>query len=966
MKQFLCIISLCANVLWSASLFGQAGSVSGLILDSETGEELIGTSVYVPVLGTGTVTDVYGKFHLNLTPGIYTVEVSYVSYLKKVIQNVIVNDGENTTLNLSLEADIGTLEEIVVTADQIKNDEVALLSIRKRSLAVQDGISSQEIARLGVSNAAEAMKGVTGAAIEDGKYVVMRGLGDRYSITQMNGVTMPSTDPYRNSTSMDLIPTDMIDNIITVKTFTADQTGNFTGGKVDISTKSLPDGFYMNLGVSTSFNTQASMNDNFITDGVRGDNDGIGFDDGSRARPGIFDQHDFRNANIMAIRGRNPVNIEERTLVNESSKSLDNPFVFGKKSAPLNYGVDFSTGNQTILFGNKFGYNLGLNFTTDHIFYDDGISSISSDGGGETLILEQEFNEVKGTKSTQVGGLLSLAYQFSPNHEIILNNLYNHIGEVTGISDDGFWRNTGQPNYVTNGIFFIERGIFNSQLSGKHYFENFKNMKLEWLGGFVNSVQKEPDSRVWAYTTAPLPDGSTSFLLQQSEVGILPSHWWRDLMDNQYSGKMDISFDLVENKTHQLKFGGFHSNKQREFSEYFYSQIQVPNNAFNPSYLTFGEASGDFNSYFHVNNSGVVDNPESNGTGSYGFGNVFTDFSFPRNNYDGEEIVTAGYLMGVFDLTSRLKMVAGARIEKTKMEAVSQDPTQEQGNIDVTDVLPSLNLVYAISDNSNLRAALTQTLARPNLREIAPFASTVTPGRPIFLGNPELGRTLIQNFDLRYESFPNPGALFAVSLYYKHFDDPIVYLLTPKASTPEISPQNVDQATVMGAEFEIRKSLDFLSPSLESLKFRANVSLIYSKVDKSEDELAVLRKEQEQGKRLNIKDYRTFQGQSPYIVNVGLSHIHSKLLWENSISFNMFGERLAFQSGALDPDVFEQSRPSLNFVSNKQFGNHWSVILSVDNILNMEYLKQYEFTGIPLYESFKFGTTFGLGVTYKM
>ena len=260
MKTFVLSFGLLAISIFPA--FSQ-GSVSGLIVDSTNGEELIGAAVYIPSLGTGAVTDIYGKYSIELAPGIYTIEVSYISYIKSTIADVEVVDGQNSTLNLSLEPDIGTLEEVVVTADQIRNDEVALLALQRKSLAVQDGISSQEIKRLGVSNAAESMKGVTGASIEDGKYVVMRGLGDRYSITQMNGITMPSADPYRNSTSMDLIPSDMIDNIVTAKTFTADQPGNFTGGKVDITTKSLPDAFYMNVGVTTSYNTQSSLINGF-------------------------------------------------------------------------------------------------------------------------------------------------------------------------------------------------------------------------------------------------------------------------------------------------------------------------------------------------------------------------------------------------------------------------------------------------------------------------------------------------------------------------------------------------------------------------------------------------------------------------------------------------------------------------------------------------------------------------------
>ena len=188
--------------------------------------------------------------------------------------------------------------------------------------------------------------------------------------------------------------------------------------------------------------------------------DWLGYDNGSRDRPTIFDENDLRNANILALQGRNPANVEQRNLVNESAKSLFHPFVFAQESTPLNFGLDFSIGNQTELFGKKFGYNFGANFSTDYLYYDDGLTGIFSDGGGENLIKEQEFDQLKGNKNTQVGGLLSLSMQLSPNHEITFNNLYNHTGETTAVNDNGFWRNTGQPNYVTNGVFFIERGIY--------------------------------------------------------------------------------------------------------------------------------------------------------------------------------------------------------------------------------------------------------------------------------------------------------------------------------------------------------------------------------------------------------------------------------------------------------------------------------------------------------------------------
>jgi len=943
----------------SAMLWAQDGKITGKIVDVETGEELIGATVLIQGTSTGTVTDIYGNYQLGVEPGNYALSVSYVGYANKVIEDVSITANEVVTLDIDMSTDV-ELQEVIVTAEAIKDNDVTLLKIQKKALAVQDGISSREMKQLGVSNAAESMKSVTGASVEDGKFVVMRGLGDRYSITQLNGVTMPSADPYRNSTSMDLIPSDMIDNIITVKTYTPDQPGNFTGGKVDITTKSLPDEFYLNIGLKTSYNTQSSLINNFVTDGTDGKYDWAGFDDGIRARSDEVIQYNDELRGISISSARNPEDVFERQVITETVNAMDNPFVESVQSTPLNYGVDFSTGNRTLLFGRDFGYNLGLSFSSDYNFYDDGRTGIYSDGGGEELIREQDFSEVKGTRNSQLGGLLSLSYQLSSNHELTLSNLYNHDGQNAYRISDGYWRNTARPNFVSRSNSFIERTLNNTQLSGKHFFQKMKGIKLDWILGYVYANQDEPDTRMFGYNTNTLPDGSTAYIMNQSEVGILPSHFYRDLTDKQYNGKIDISIPLSEEGTNEIKFGGSYSNKQREFNEYIYSYISIPKTSSNPAYTTFTEADGDLRSFFSLENSGVVNTPESTGSGIYGFGNFYRNQTQIKNSYTGEEEIISGYLMAVYGLTEKLKLIGGARVESTNLSATSRDDAQKKGNVKTTDILPALNVVYNLNDNANFRAAASQTLARPNMREIAPFSSVGGVGFPIVLGNPDLERTLIQNFDLRYEIYPSPGELFAISAYYKNFNDPIVWQLTPKASTPEIQPINVEKATVYGAEVELRKNLGFITPALDNFKLATNFTYIYSRVDKSQEELDALAN----ADRPNIKDWRPFQGQSPYIVNVALMHNSDALQWENSLSFNIFGERLAFVTGALDPDVYEQPRPSLNFVSTKRFGEHISLGFKAMNLLNMTFEKTFDFPGEFIYESYTIGTTFELSLTY--
>ncbi len=970
-------------IVTSFPAWAQTGKISGKVVDQETGEELIGAAVQVDGTTRGAVADLYGDYLLELEPGTYTLVVQYVSYTKQIIEGVVVNEGETTTINVTLGSE-AVLEEIVVTAEAIKDNDVVLLQIQKKAFAVQDGISSSEIRKLGVSNAAESMRQVTGASIEGGKYMVMRGLGDRYSITQMNNVTIPSADPYRNSTSMDLIPSDMIENITTLKTFTPDQPGNFTGGKVNITSKSIPDEFYFRAKVSATYNTQSSFADDFLLDPAA-NNEMTGFDGGIREKPEVFNQYEeFLQggaAESTARRARIPENNQDRQIIHESARSLSNGFLPNVGDASLDHGLELAIGNRYSLGDKPLGFNLGLNYSRSFLHLDNKTTGIYSDGGSTSLINEQSLAAVESTDEAQIGALLGLSLQLSPHHELSLNSLYNHSGASKALISNGFWRNTASPFYETQAVHFQERGLFSTQLLGKHVFEGARGLKVDWVAGYMNLTQDEPDLRQFGYVVGDNGD----YVMNKSEVGRLPSHFYRDLEDEQLNFQLDITLPITQNPENVIKAGFAYSDKQRTFNESQLGLFREPiplQPGLNDNVVSFTEAAGNLPAYFSLSNYGVVGGPginESNGRTEFGIGQYYSDQTVLGNSYTGDEIITAGYLMGVYKLTEKLKAVAGVRIEKTELTTISADTTKrffgkvdEQGNpvlesrngsIDETDILPSVNFIYELSEHSNLRAAFSQTLARPNMREISPFASFGTPNEPTVLGNKDLKRTLIQNYDLRYEVYPRPGELFALSAYYKNFQDPIIWLLTPKASTPEIQPANVDQAIVMGVEAEIRKTLDFISPSLENFQFGMNVSYIFSEVDKDQRELDAL----ESANRPNIEDTRTFQGQSPYILNFRLSHNSQELQWENNVSFNIFGERLAFVTGALDPDVFEKPRPSLNFVSNKALTEHWSLGFKAINLLDMTFKKEFDDDrGVFNYENYRIGRSFTFSLSYAL
>ncbi|MEL7021861.1 MAG: carboxypeptidase regulatory-like domain-containing protein, partial [Bacteroidota bacterium] len=281
-------------LLCCASVFAQMGTIRGTVSDKATGELLMFTNVTVkdtdPLVGAQT--DLDGNYTLEIEAGTYALEVSYVGYNTKTITDVVVTANEVTILDFPMDVEGEVLEEIVVTAKAIDRTENALLQIQRKAITVQDGISAQEISRFGSNNAAESMKRVTGASVVDGKYVFVRGLGDRYSSAQLNGMQLPSSDPYRNAMQLDLIPSNLLDNVIASKTFTPDQPGNFTGGNVNLKTKSFPERLTLAASIGTSFNTQSSFQDNFLTH-EGGSTDWLGFDDGTRDIPAILQTENY-------------------------------------------------------------------------------------------------------------------------------------------------------------------------------------------------------------------------------------------------------------------------------------------------------------------------------------------------------------------------------------------------------------------------------------------------------------------------------------------------------------------------------------------------------------------------------------------------------------------------------------------------------------------------------------------------
>ena len=959
-------------VMCSGAIHAQKESkISGKVIDKKTGEPLIGANIQINKDGSmviGTTTDFDGTYIMSILPGTYTVIVSYVSYQTQEFKDFVIGSSENI-LDVLLDEEGLTLGEVVISAQKVTNTEAALVTLQRKAFNIQDGLSSQQISKTAVSNAAEAVKQVSGAVVEGGKYIVMRGLGDRYSISQLNGMTMPSTDPYRNSSSLDLIPSQMIENIITLKTFTPDLPGNFSGGLINVTTKSFPTKFTVYLGMSASYNTQSTGINNFLGHGSdSGKTDWLGIDDGGRAIPDILLNEKNRSllsqTAYLNARNSDPKYNDLRTLLNESSRSLSNVFGPTKETTPLNHGLNFSIGNSLFFGKTTVGYSFGVNYSNEFNHYDNGIvNTYTNNGVG--LFEYQKLIESKSIETPHIGSLANLSFKFGGNHAINFNAIYNNDTDIVGRKQSGSFvgqLSTADGLFVTNSMEFVRRNYTSFQSSGKHVFPKLGNIELQWNGLINKSFQEEPDSRYFAYVQYQ-EDGETLYAINDAEFRA-PFHFFRDLGDNSTEGKVDITIPFLtkgkQGSSNIIKVGGLYSKMTRDFSEY---QFQHNRHGGVPSSINFNSFGGDFDSYFSYDNMGVIDTiyDGAGATKQYGIGYHYINQINNKNFYEGSQTIGAGYAMAVYNITEKLKVVGGIRAESTSLFVESRDTSLAASSLDLLDFLYSGNIIYALTEKSNLRLAASQTLARPNLRELAPFEQFDTKNGFFNIGNPNLKRTLINNYDIRYEMYPDLGEVIAVSAFYKQFNNPILRTFSPTATIPELGYLNIDKANLYGLELEVRKNLSFLGAKLRNFFFITNIALIKSgyKIPTTE-----LKASQAVDPAYNQTD-RPFQGQAPFIVNAILSYTDPDLGWDSSLAFNVSGRRLYNISLSAVPDVYESPFPLLTYSLAKKIGDNVQVTFAAKNLLNPENKRIQEQKGITyVAESFTLGRSFGLSVAY--
>ena len=919
----------------------QTGKITGTIMDGEFNEPMAFANVLIKNTAKGTTSDFDGKYFIDVEAGNYTLVFSYIGYQTIEISDVVVKSNDEVIVDVTLNTN--SLETVVITTTVRKNTESAILDLQKKSITLLDGLSAQSIKSSGASNIASAVKNVPGVSIQGGKYVYVRGLGDRYTKSILNGVDIPGLDPDRNTIQMDIFPTNILDNIIVVKSAAAEYPADFTGGVIDIVTKDFPTKANYTISTGFGYNPDMHFNDNYLN--YSGSNtDFLGFDDGMRnipvnryqVIPGTFD-----NSTVLS----NMTNVFNKELMAKQANS----------GANFNFG--FTAGNQFDVGDDKLGYQLSFSYKNKTQFYDDRFDGTymrdQNNSSVNELVGTRTSEGVEGKNTVLLSSLAGIVYK-RDNSKYKVNFLHIQNGESSaGLYDQQIAQAAGGSGFEPikkDALLYTERSITNLLFEGNHSFDD-ANWKLNWKVSPTLSRVYDKDHRI-----TPLQQSQNGNYFISPSAASRPIRIWRNLQEISLVAKVDAvrKYNFMDRPA-KAKFGFNQTVKQRDFSiDDFQFEISGQNIV----------ADGNADNLLLSEN---IWTPQTD-QGSH---LVWGDLYEPANTFDATQNISAGYISNEFSVSEKLKAVVGLRAELfsaiyTGQNQAATEIFVDEKIIDKLDLFPSANFIYSLNDNSNLRVSYSRTTARPSFKEASKSQIFDPITNRLFIGNIDLEPSYISNFDIRTEFFGENSEMFAISGFYKDFKDPIE--LTFYESAPDqLTPRNLGNASVFGIEFEFRKSLGFLLNSLENLKFNINASYIESDLTMFEDEYNRRVNAARDGE--SIEKSRELQGQSPYLINAGLNYSDSEIGLQTGLFFNVQGETLEVVGTGIVPDVYTVPFNSLNFTFNKKLGEEKksTVDIKVSNILNSKRKSVYQSykASDKTFTQFNPGTEFSIGYSYN-
>ena len=894
------------GLLSAASMPTWAQQIKGVVIDQKSKETLIGAVVTVDGTNVKAITNIDGNFQID---GLdkekkYTLYINYVGYKTQKIDGVQAKDADQV---IALQPDEQQLKEVTVTAVERRNTDAAMIQVAKNSPVIVSNVSAQEISRTQDTNAGEVIRRVPGVSLIDDKFVMVRGLSQRYNNVWVNGGAVPSSEADSRAFSFDIIPSSQIDNLTIVKSPTAEYPADYSGGFIIVNTKEIPAENSFNIAVGGNWNTSSAFKDFSYSKGSG--TDFLGFDNGLRKLNGGI--HADLNPQLDA--NGKPVGDYATSLL---GNGFNNDWLIKNKKPLGDLKLAASLNQRWMLGGRTLGMLAALNYTNEYRTYENmennlyGIYDAANDKPNYLRhSVDDQYNN-----NVRLGAMLNFTFLSKDgNHKYQLKNIFNQLATSRYTWRDGV---SAQSNLERSAEYYYRsRTTYNGQLTGKH---TFTSDALDWSIGY-------------AYANRHLPDRRRYLIDDALESGVYALSTGNDI-SREWTQLDEHILSLGVNDKHHFKFGNFEPDLQvGAYGEYRSREYQTRNFIYN-----WNVSDNNLPSDFRHSDIPTLLSSEAN----MGYDKLYLlEEKQMRNNYRGHNTLGAGYLALSLPF-GKLGIHAGVRFEHNDMELISNsldyEKSESSRHYKTDDVFPSLNTTYKISDQHQVRLSYGRSINRPEFREVSSsvyydfdLASNVQ-------GNTELKNCYVDNLDLRYEWYPSRGELISLAVFYKHFDSPIEWTYTVAGGTDLIySYKNANSANNYGVELDIRKNLEFIG--LKDFSWSFNGALIKSKV------------QFEKGAK---EEDRPMQGQSPYLINTGIFYKNEPLKMDIALLYNRIGKRIigvgrsegstGDDSNARVPHSYEMPRNTIDFSLAKKFGDHLELKLNVRDLLAEKiYYKQF-------------------------
>jgi len=911
---------------FTLNLLSAQGTLSGKIIDAQTNESLIGASVMLKENSLGAAADFDGNYLIeNIPNGKYTAVCTYIGY-KTFNTTVTISNTTPVALDFRMELESKVLEGVMIVGKADRQSVAAVAMLQQKSTTMLSGISNEDFKKSPDRTSGDILKRVSGTSVQDNKFVVIRGLADRYNISQLNNQSLPSTEPDKRAFSFDLFPSNLISNLIVYKTATPELPGEFGGGVISVNTKEVPEDDFLQLTIGSSYNTQSTGKPySFYTTGKT---DWLGFDNGTRALPSRVTKEGLASTDKYTI-----------------SKLITNDWKVNPFNSMLPSGSIQMTGGKNIKIGGKdFGVIGALSYNNTQRLLEINRGDYNID---KTRLYD--FMDVQARKDVLLGGMLNFALKINDKNKLVFNNLYSIHGDDQFINRNGKDIEQERTNQ-SYSMLYSSTKLLNSQLLGEHSLGK-KDIKLKW-GLTLSDVSKEtPSYRRMTYFKNLDAEAEEPFIAYVPQGAPSPNYagrFYSNQAEKMYALTTDLSIPYrflgFDNK---FKVGIFGDVKDRNFQARVFGYTRA---------LKF-----NYSNQLELLPLNQIFNPEN--INEYGF--VLKESTNPNDSYSAGSEMAGGYMMTEQNLTKALKVVAGIRLENftQKLSTSTYGGKKIDFQKQLTDVLPSINFIYALSEKSNLRLSASQTVCRPNFRELAPFSFYDFNVSASIMGDPNLVRTKISNLDLRYELFLSNNQSISLTGFYKKFKNPIEqFYETLGAGTRNFNFKNALEADNYGVELEYRANLDIISPLLKNFSIFGNLSYINSKVDVSVDAVSAVN-----------GTSRPLQGQSPYLINSGLNYNNNKYGFSTTLFFNKIGRRIWLVGSNKYLDTYEAPRNVLDFQIAKRIFKNGELKFNIQDIFNNPSVfyqdqnnnKQFDEVEDTKIIQQNFGSNYSLSFSYK-